>query len=165
MKNNPVYQELLELSWRRKLTEAEERRLRDLLANDAEGQGHWEGEAALNEVLCRLPAAPVASNFTAQVLRRLETEERAGHRAGKGRWFWRRMPWLPRVAFAAFLVGVGLFSYQETRFEHRQALVKSVEVVSDVRSLPSPKVLEDFDAIRAMNTAPAADEQLLTLMQ
>jgi hypothetical protein len=165
MKNNPVYQELLELSWRRKLTDAEERRLRDLLANDAEGQAHWEAEAALNEVLCRLPLAPVASNFTARVLQRLEAEERAGRRAGKDWRFWRRMPWLPRVAFAAFLVGIGLFSYQETRLEHRQALVKSVELVSDVKSLPSPKVLEDFDAIRAMNTAPAADEQLLSLMQ
>jgi anti-sigma factor RsiW len=165
MIDDPLYNQLLELSWRRKLTEAEERQLRGLLAGDPEAQAHWEAEGALNEALCRLPPAPVASNFTAQVLQRLEAEERAQARSQKGWQFWRKLRWLPRVAFAALVLGIGLCSYQETRLAHRKALLKSVEVVSDVASLPSPKVLEDFDAIRALNTTPGADEQLLALMQ
>jgi anti-sigma factor RsiW len=166
MNDDPLYNQLLEESWRRKLSEAEERQVSGHLAGDPKAQAQWESEAALNEVLCRLPEAPVASNFTAQVLRRLEAENRAGARQSRNGWrFWRKLPWLPRVAFAAFVLGVGLLSYQESRLEHRKALLRSVEVVSEVPTLPSPKVLEDFDAIRALNTTPAADEQLLALMQ
>jgi hypothetical protein len=34
-----------------------------------------------------------------------------------------------------------------------------------VSSLPGPDILKDFDAIRASNPTPAADEQLLAVLQ
>jgi hypothetical protein len=34
-----------------------------------------------------------------------------------------------------------------------------------VAAVPGPDALRDFDAIRALDTSPAADEELLRLMQ
>ena len=47
----------------------------------------------------------------------------------------------------------------------RKNLVESVAVVSAVSSLPGPDILKDFDAIRASNPNPTADEQLLAALQ
>jgi len=166
MLNDPLYKQLLEQSWQRKLTETEESRLRGLLESHPEAQTHWDIEAALSEALGQLPPAPVSSNFTALVLQRLERESQTrSRRRGKEWQFWRKLSWFPTTALAALVLGVGLLTYTETRIVHRQALLKSVEAVSRVASLPSPRILEDYNAIQALSTAPAADEQLLALLQ
>jgi anti-sigma factor RsiW len=165
MINDPLYNDLREASWRRKLTGAQEAQLRAWLAAHPESLADWEAETDLNEALGRLPDAVVPSNFTAQVLQALERETAAASRAPSPIWRIRLPRWLPRAAVAAVVLGAGLFSYHQVRAEQRKALVRSVEAVSDVASLPNPKILEDFDAIRAMNQAPAADEELLALMQ
>ena len=67
---------LLENATRRKLTAVEEARLRAHLASDPSAKAVWEEEMALSQLLDRLPDAPLATNFAAQVLEAVEREER-----------------------------------------------------------------------------------------
>jgi len=180
MTNDPLYNRLLELSWKQKLTDAQEAQMRAWLAAHADCLPDWEAETSLNNALGQLPHVPVPTNFTAQVLQRLDSEVAAETRHRPAGWRIWRQRWLPRMGFAVVVLGAGLFSYHQVRMDQRRAYLRSVEVVSDVASLPSPKILEDFDAIRALNATPAtplwrlrprledysgADEQLLALMQ
>ena len=68
MINDPVYQKLREMSWRRKLEPREEALLSEWLAAHPEIQPDWESETSLTELLTALPNVPVASNFTQRVL-------------------------------------------------------------------------------------------------
>jgi anti-sigma factor RsiW len=166
MTNDPIYNHLRELSWRRELSDAEDAELRTWLAAHPEAQADWEAEAGLNASLGRLPDAPVPGNFTARVLQAVEREAAAEPRRPQGKWLnriWLR--WLPRAAFAAVVVGAGLVSYHQVQAAHRKKLVESVAAVSAVSSLPSPDILRDFDAIQALNPTPAPDEQLLAVLQ
>ena len=169
MTNDPRYQHLLELSWRRRLTPAEEAEMA-CIQSLPQAQADLEAEAGLTEVLSRLPDAPVPSNFTARVLQAVE-RERAAETRRKPAWLpWLPARWLPRVAFAAVVLGAGLLSYHEAREAGHNRIVyggiaDSVETVSKVSSLPSPEILQDFDAIRAMHRTPPADVELLSLLQ
>ena len=75
MSRTPRYHELIETSWRRKLSPAEESELRALTAVDAEMRADWDAEAALNQGLSTLPEVPVPSNFTARVMQAINAEE------------------------------------------------------------------------------------------
>src|SRR6266496_3919111 len=135
MNQDPVYKQLRELSWRRPLTESEQAELRAWLA------AH--------------PDAPVPSNFTARVLQAVGQEAAAaGQRPGFQRaWRWR--VFLPRTAAAVVVVGLGLFAYH--RYEaHRLAV--DVGIVAAVPEVPKLEVLEDFEAIRRLGSAPRPDE-------
>jgi anti-sigma factor RsiW len=166
MTNDPIYNRLRELSWRRRLTDPEEAELRAWLSAHPEAQAEWEAEAGLNASLSRLPDAPVPGNFTARVLQAVEREAAADLRRREGRWLtWLRRRWLPRMAFAIVIVGAGFVSYQKVEAANRRKLAESVAVVSSVSSLPSPDILKDFDAIRALNSTPPPDEELLMVFQ
>jgi hypothetical protein len=166
MTNDPIYNHLRELSWRRKLTGAEEAELRAWLAARPEAQADWDAEAGLNAALARLPDAPVPSNFTTSVLQRVEREAAAELRQGERKWqFWRRLRWLPKAAFAAMVLGTGLVSYHQFQAARFAGYAHSVAAVSDVSSLPSPEILKDFDAIRVSNPATLPDEQLLAVLK
>ena len=43
-------------------------------------------------------------------------------------------------------------------------MARSVVVVADVFSLPSPEILKDFDVIRALPPGPPADEELINVL-
>ena len=166
MSNDPTYNRLRERSWRGKLSTTEESELRCWLAAHPEAQAEWEAERGLNTALGRLPEAPVPSNFTARVMQAVERETVIAGRPPLGDWLtWLRTRWMPKVAFAAVVVGAGLLSYQGVQTSYRKKLVESVAAVSAVSSLPSPEILQDFDAIKALNPAPAPDEQLLKMLQ
>ena len=166
MTDDPIYNRLRELSWRRKLTDAEEAQLRALLAARPEAQADWDAEATLNAALGRLPDAPVPSNFTARVLQAVEREAAGELRQDEGNWqFWRRLRWLPKVAFAAVVLGTGLVSYRQLQAARFAEYAHSVAAVSDVSSLPSPDILKDFDAIQASNPSALPDEQLLAALK
>jgi anti-sigma factor RsiW len=166
MTNDPIYKHLRELSWQRRLTGPKEAELRAWLSAHPEAQADWEAEAGLNASLSRLPDVPVPGNFTARVLQAIEREAAAELRRRDGRWLiwpWRR--WLPRVAFAAVVVGSAFVSYQQVDAANRRKLAESVAVVSAVSSLPGPDILKDFDAIQALNSTPPPDEELLLVFQ
>jgi anti-sigma factor RsiW len=166
MTNDPIYDHLRELSWRRKLTAAEEAELRAWLAARPEAQPDWDTEASLNAALGRLPDVPVPSNFTARVLQAVEREAAVELRQGEPKWqFWRRLRWLPKVAFATIVLAAGLVSYHQLQAARFAEYAHSVAAVSDVSSLPSPEILKDFDAIRVSNPTTLPDEQLLAVLK
>ena len=165
MATDPLFNQLREQSWRRELTAAEEADLRDWLAKHPEAQADWEGEAALNETLRRLPDAPLSSNFTSRVLQGIEREQAAEtRRSRRGRMvWWRRLVW--RLGLPCVIAAAGFFSYEEIHAAHLRAEVRqSIVAISAVSSLPSAEILENFEAIRLSGT-PAADEKLLSLLQ
>jgi anti-sigma factor RsiW len=163
--NNPRYHHLREQSWRRKLTDAEAAEVHRLLAADPDAQAQWQTEAALNAALDRLPNTPVPSNFTARVLQEVERQHRRSARRGKANWRgWLRLL-LPRTAVVAAIVGLSIVSVQQYRSAKRAELARSVAAVSDVQSLPGPDILADFEVIRRLSPATAADEELLALLQ
>jgi len=164
--NDPGVQRWRELSWRRKLTPAEEAEFRGWLAAHPDARVELEAEVALTTALAELPDVPLASNFTAQVMQAVEREDAARATRSPGRLGWQPWKrWLPRMALGALAVAAGLLSYQEVAAIQRAKLVRSVEVVSRVSTLPSPAILEDFDAIQRLTPPPAADDQLLSLLQ
>jgi hypothetical protein len=164
--NDPLYNHLLEASWRRKLTEAEQAQLRGLLAAHPESQADWGVEMELTSVLDQLPDAPVATNFTARVLQAVEQEAASPTRRFLPLRLWEWHPgWLPKAAFVALVLGASLFSYRQVLAARRAEMARSVATVCGVPSLPSAEILKDFDAIWAMDPSPPADEELLMLLR
>jgi hypothetical protein len=164
MGTDPFYEKLREISWRRKLNSTEERELREWLDAHPEAQESLELEAGLTEALGKMPDVPVASNFTARVLRAVEREAKVEAR-DQSRWkMWRGLRrWLPRVASATVVVVAGLLAYLHSNSVEamQRAAVKQVAGVP----LPSPEILTNFDAIRIVSATPAPDEQLLALFK
>jgi anti-sigma factor RsiW len=165
MNDNLTCQRLRDSAWRRKLTDAEEAELRAWLAAHPDARADWESESALNEALTQLPDAPVPSNFTARVLQAVERDATASDREHAPRWVWTWRALVPRATVIMLVVGAGLFAYQRHALAQRVELAQSVATVADVRSLPSPQFLEDFDVIRRLHPTPPADKDLLALMQ
>src|SRR5260370_23944746 len=90
MTRDPLYTQLREAGWRRKLTSAEEAQLCAWLAANPQEQKDWEAETAMNHALARLPDVEVPSNFTARVLAAVEREKQgAAHPIGHRRPSWR----------------------------------------------------------------------------
>jgi hypothetical protein len=161
--DDSVYSRLREIGWRRKLTRDEAAELRDWLAAHPDLKPEWDSEAALNECLGGLPDVPVASNFTARVLRAAAADSAKVQRHVI--WGWRWRSFLPRAALAGLVLvtGVGVYRYHETN--RRVELARRVANVSDVAALSSPEVLQDFETVRHLSQTPAADEELLALLQ
>jgi anti-sigma factor RsiW len=167
MNNDPLYHRLRELSWRRELTRAEQAELQAWLAAHPEAQADWAAETGLNEALRQLPDAPVPSNFTARVLQAVEQDaalEQRRQGRGLGMWAWAPR-WLSRAAYATVLLGLGLVSYHAGATARQRQLAASLETVARVSAAPSPAILEDFDAIRALPVSPPPDVELLALLQ
>jgi len=162
--NDELYNELLEASWRRKLTAEEEAQLRAWLVAHPEAQADWDEEALLTQQLERVPNAPLASNFTAQVMGKLELdlarEEREQTRRPWSMW-WRLAPRYVAVIAVAVLAGFGVVRHRE-----HQRIVESVANVTPVASVLRPEILKDFDAIQQLRHVPAvSDAELLAALQ
>jgi hypothetical protein len=164
--NDADYQKVRELSWRRKLTEAEDAELQKYLVAHPEAKADWETDAELNRFLDGLPAAPpVASNFTAQVMQAVERETAVPARA-EG-WFARGLlrNWLPRAAAACLVAGVVLLGYHEHQTRAREAMARRVADLARAVSA-SPELLANYDHIRRLgDTPPRADTNLLALLK
>ncbi|MGA2867506.1 MAG: hypothetical protein ABSF95_23790 [Verrucomicrobiota bacterium] len=167
MTDDRTYEQWRELGWRRKLTPAEQAQLRAWLAAHPEAQADWAAEAALNRALGRLPDVPVPGDFTARVLQAVERETAAASRPRSGPWLaWRRpLAWLPRMAFAAIVLGASLLSYHQVLAFQRAQLARSVAAICEVVSLPSPQILTNFEAIQVLDPTPPADVELLQLLR
>src|SRR5215831_5778169 len=157
MTTDPTYRRLLETSWLRPLTTAEETELRSWLAEHPEAVVDWEAEAGINHALGALRDVPVPSNFTARVLAAVQREQQTERRRTAA-WpqVWHGLSrWLPRTAVAGIILGVGAIAYIHTsQNTRREQMVRDVETVCDVRSMPSPRILQDFDTIQELTPAP-----------
>ena len=166
--NDDLYNDLLEASWQRKLTVEEETQLRGWLAAHPEKQAEWEEELSLNQQLERLPNAPLASNFTAQVLGKLDLElsreEREVSRPGKFTSWWRGLvPRFASVLLLAVLAGTAVVQYRE---HQREEMADGLKVVAPVASVLQPEAWQNFEAIHHLGHVPTvSDEELLAALQ
>jgi hypothetical protein len=143
--------------WRRPLTAAERAALRP--------QPDLAVEARLTESLAKIPAAPVASNFTARVMAAIELEETRNARKQVFHWNWHA--WFPRLAATmAILVFAGL-SWQhyanDAVISQHTLLAKNVASAAAAQPLPSVEALQNFDTIQRMGQPARADDELLAL--
>jgi anti-sigma factor RsiW len=180
MTSDPFDHPLREANWRRPLTQAEEAQLKAWLEAHPEARPDCEIEKQLGHALQQLPDAPVPSNFTALVLQAVERESNRPNRIPvQGQTWWKRWRWAAaQTALGAALMLSGLFAYQRVQSHRRAAeFAESVAAISSISSLPSPEILQDFDAIAVLNVpgrlvkdangygTTGPDEQLLTLLQ
>jgi anti-sigma factor RsiW len=164
--NDPVYQELRELSWRRELTPAEDARLQAWLASHPEAKADWDAEGRLSRLLTELSAPPVSSNFTSLVLQALEREGVAG--PGRTRAWWLLRSWVLRTALASVVLGLslGILAHHRRVQSERVAMARSVTEMYPVMAASKPEVIENLDAIAWMeDLRPKGDTELLSLME
>ncbi len=165
--NSVEYNQLLEKSLCGRLTSAEQARLEAYCLLHPEAQADWEEELALNSLLEQVPNAPLASNFTAQVLQAVALEEKRATRSRRSPWSWVfRWSWVKTATFAAVFVGVGLLSYDHFQELHREQVAHNLLKLTQATTIPSVEVLRDFDAIsRLSQVPPAVDMDLLAVSQ
>jgi len=165
MNQDPVYQRLREISWRRPLTESEKMELRAWLAAHPDYQDDADAELQLSAALGRLPDAPVASNFAARVMAQIAANSRVTdfQRAPATNSWWHR--YLPRIAVLGVVVLVGLGIWRSKVAQQKQ-LVNTAREFAATELLAKPELLADFEEIASL-TPPASlpDEGLLALSE
>lgn len=155
MKPDPI-QELRDTLLRRELNPDEERQVAQWLARHPGEVEGWRTELAMARSVRRLPDVPVASNFTAQVLRQIGREPAAvsakARKPGALKWFggWR---W-PVIGVAAGLVVVAVTLWQIESARSQAELNRQLAALRTISDLP-PAVLEDFEAIRSYGESSA----------
>jgi hypothetical protein len=164
----PKHDPLLEKGLRRPLTSTEWAELQAYWAKHPERQTALDEEVVLTQLLHRLPAVPVSSNFAARVLQAVESDQRQAARRHSA---WMK-PWLPSLrwvralAWAGGTVGLLLFSTYSYQAYDRREMARSVAAVSGVTALPAPEVLQDFDTIQRFGqTPPVVDDELLAALK
>ena len=170
--NDPLYEQLRETAWKRPLTDAESAQLQAWLDAHPAAKADWDGEAALNRLLESLPAAPpVSSNFTSQVMRAVA--QQAGPKttphSSVSALAWVFQSWLRRALAACLVIGMTLFAWHGYQLNARNVMARQVSEVAGVADAlyaSNPDIIEHFDSIRRLSdTPPAADVQLISLMQ
>lgn len=161
------YKKIKESGWRRPLTAAEQATLQKYLASNPEDRPVWSEEAALNQLLERLPKAPVSSNFTARLMQAVPSAP-----PPRRAWLdWLALDlWLPekrtwRVAMCTTMLGVGLLSFYESQAQQHARLARDLAGVSRVAALPPVEWLKDFDTINKISQVKVADDDLLAALQ
>jgi hypothetical protein len=168
MNEDPIPGSIREILWRQKRTSSEQAELDAWLRNTniPNLTSEAQVEVRLTESLAALPDVPVSSNFTARVLQAVKAgqaaKDKRAHRLIQ--WFPFRMRWLVR-ATAVVLLGTGFLGYQHVQAARQREFARSVGTVADVATVPSPEILQDFQAIRIMTPSPSPDEQLLAALQ
>ena len=159
--NDPLFNKLREASWRRPLTAGEEAELRAWLAVHPDAQTDIESDAALRDLISRLPDAPVPTNFTSQVLAAIERDEAAAlHQKSRPAWSWRAL--LPKAALVAIALSLAGYYYERQQSAERVDLVRKAAEVTKV-ALSDPAVLQDFETIRRLSETPQTDYDLLAI--
>lgn len=164
--NAAMFEELLAIRHKRRLTPDEQARLDQWLAAHPADRERWRTEAALANALGRLPAPAAASNFMARVWQEIGAAERTGQVAPRRGWQgWLRWPSLAQQ-FAALALVIGLLALvlQGRRGRAPTQLARSVEQVATLAGAPSVTLLRDFEAIRRLNSV-SADLELLAALE
>ena len=166
--NGPEFNPRLEADLRHKLTEAERAQCTAYLSAHPAEREFLAEDVALNRLLRQLPDKPLASNFTAQVLEAVARETARPHRPA--RWAWLRwfiaLRWSAKLAGAALVMGLGIFSYTQYQAHARAELARNIARVSEVTTLVSPEIWQDFDAIAHLSQAQVnVDDDLLAALR
>lgn len=158
--NQPDHEKWRERLWRQNLTPEQLAELRAANPDAAE----VDLEAALSDALKLLPDAPAPSNFTARVLQGLEHETLpAARRVRDSSWLLRVL--VPRAAVAMAVIGLGAFAFRQHGVKRTARMAESLRAVAAVQIVPSPEALENFDVIEKLDSNPAADKELIALLQ
>jgi anti-sigma factor RsiW len=158
-------EDLVRLSLRTELTPEEESRLESYFDLHPEARGQWEEERALSRAVAALPHVPVSSNFTARVLQEIDLQQHAEEQRKVPK-PWLRML-LPRFAWAATAALLAFFGVHEWRAIKQAKMAKDVWFITkDLKRVPDPEILQDFEVINSLRTTPAAtDDELLIALQ
>ena len=160
------YQNLIETSWRRPLTEVERVKLAKILEANPQWQESFREDAALNGLLRRLPTAAVSTNFTARVVQAARrVPPKPARRLRLESFPWLSAGWVPRLALGAAMICCGLLSFHEYQAMRRAQEARAIVSVSHLAGVPSIDWLENFDTINSMNKIKVADDDLLTVLQ
>ena len=162
--NDPLFEELLAFRLKRPLTPDERACLESWLAAHPADRPRWAEETALADVLHRLPAPPVPSNFMARVWQGIEAEERHASRTETGWRIWFRWPSLAQQFALAAVLLVAAVLFQGRRARSSAQVARSIEQVATLARLPSVALLKDFEAISRLNQS-AADVELLAAFE
>lgn len=160
--NEADYQELLEAGWRGELTPAALDRLEEGLAARPELRTRWDEEIGLNQLLDRMPEAPVPSNFTALVL----DEARRQSASPVSRPFlgelWARLFANPAVgiAWVAVMVCLGWLAVEQAQTHSEWRRNSELAAFFKAAAPSDPAMLQDFDAIRLL----PEDEDLFAVL-
>jgi anti-sigma factor RsiW len=162
--NEAEYQELLEASWRGELSPAEFERLEAGLAARPEWRARWLEEAGLNQLLDRMPDAPVPSNFTALVLQEARRECAASTAPEIGsRSFlaelWTRLFARPAIG-AAWVAVMAAMCWVAVQHSSERQRNSELAVFFKAAAPSDPVLLQDFDAIRLL----PEDEELFAVL-
>lgn len=126
-------------------------------------------DVALNTCLRQLPAKPLSSNFTHQILCAIQQKP---HAARTPRLFlqWLDWPWkyhgmarFTAAGVALLCIGLSIHVYQD---HSRVRFARSVAEMGRASNALNPEVLKDFEAIYRLRQVPVAvDEELLAALQ
>jgi len=149
-----------------KLTAEQEAQLQIYLAAHPAQRTRWEEELALNQLLRRMPDAPVSSNFTAQVLQSIRQSPASAHFEPA---FWRRLlagQWQVKLATVLALACAGVFTYHEHQLAARRDLARDLAEMTKGTAATPLELLENFDAIERLNQVPVTvDRELMAALQ
>jgi anti-sigma factor RsiW len=168
--NDAAFKQLLDTALRRKLTAEEEARVQAFLARDPQARAVWEEEMALSQLLNGLPDAPLASNFTAQVLQAVERDSPRRPALKLFRWVGLRRPAQPYAVacLALVLATLAYWQYESVRRDkmalalHR--LAPHLDNPSTAVALTPDELWENFEAINRLPQTQS-DEELLAVLK
>ena len=165
--NESEFQQLRGSSWRRRLTAAEEARLQEYFLLHPDAQVDWESDATVSQLLSQLPDAPIASNFTAQVMQAVDRDIRLAERATEyhpSLWQWLHR-WAPRAAWTSLALSGVFLAYAQYQNFSRAQFAKGVAQVSRMAALPNLEMFEDFEAIHRISQVTPDDSEVLAALK
>ena len=168
--NANEFQQLIEAARVRRLTSAEEARVRDWLLAHPDAQLAWDEERQLDQMLSALPDVSMSPNFTDRVIAAVERERQAVPVAQRLvqslAELWQRWLVPPRLAAAAIAVAVIGVSVWQYRAHERRNVAESVKAISPLAAVPGVELLKDFELIRRLEQLPhTGDAEILTALQ
>ena len=165
---NETVSQLLDTALKRPLTAAEEAQWAACLAANPAGRAEMEDAMSASQLVHQVVPAPMASNFTTQVLLALDRDAASSSTPPRDAWLARLLSlrWARPAAFAALVLGAGLLTWQQYRHHTRVELANSLRLPT-LMQLPSVDMLKDFDAIISLRQTPrsGADVELLNALE
>ena len=138
----------------RKLSPDEIAQLKAWSLTHPELQSQMDEDIRLNGLLRKLDDKPLSSNFTSLVLQAIERETDKPRNTHSYLYQWFAGNRIPRFAIAVAVFCIGLLSYQKYQDSQRAELAHNVAKVVHVTQELTVDVLQNFDAIQRLSSAP-----------